>query len=177
MSYFNIMKRKRFKNLTVNTTQHWQTLVIKDNAFSSGNQGQFIITKCVLAMVWGDKPAFPDQKALTARDETNSKPSQQSPAGSLLAGDLCKLEQPTVKGNTGRETVPFLNITYWPHAGRPHHCSGQRVEGSGVLVQSITPNAKPRANNLHMIFFLRAICHTFPWGDHDCALPDFFPND
>lgn len=25
MSYFNIMKRKRFKNLTVETTQHWQT--------------------------------------------------------------------------------------------------------------------------------------------------------
>lgn len=33
MSYFNIMKQKRFKNLTVETTQHWQTLVIKDIRF------------------------------------------------------------------------------------------------------------------------------------------------
>lgn len=33
MSYFNIIKRKCFKNLTVETTQRWQTLVIKDIRF------------------------------------------------------------------------------------------------------------------------------------------------
>lgn len=33
MSSFNIMKQKSFKNLTVETIQNWQILVIKDILF------------------------------------------------------------------------------------------------------------------------------------------------
>lgn len=52
---------------------------------------------------------FPDQKALTARDETNSKPSQQSSAGSLrTVGTSVSSSSLSLKETQGRqETVPF----------------------------------------------------------------------
>lgn len=62
---------------------------------------------------------FPDQKALTARDETNSEPSRWSPAGSVNSGyHAIQLQQPKDKGNTGQETLPLLyhprTRRYWP---------------------------------------------------------------
>ena len=49
-----------------------------------------------------------DQKALTAREETNSEPNQPRWAGSLKAVVTVKLEQPRDKGNTEQKTFPSL---------------------------------------------------------------------
>lgn len=89
MSYFNIMKQKHFKNLTVETTQHWQTLMIKDICFQLRKTRTIHNYRVYVLAVGRMRQAnFPDQKALTARDETNSKPSQQFGWFFESSGDL-----------------------------------------------------------------------------------------
>lgn len=96
---------------------------------------------------------FPDQKALTARDETNSKPSQQSSAGSLRTVVTC-LSSLSLKETQSRKRSLSTTTTYWPHTGHSYHCFGQRVEGSSVLIQSITSlcKAPPHVDNPQWLF-------------------------
>ena len=51
---------------------------------------------------------FPDRKALTARDETNSEPNQPQWAGPLKTVVTVQLEQSKDKGNTEQKTFPSL---------------------------------------------------------------------
>lgn len=106
---------------------------------------------------------FPDQKALTARDETNSKPSQQFSWFSESSGDLAAYSKRKPRAGNGPFPLP-------PLTGHPYHCFGQCIEGSSVLIQSITSLCKAPKWTIHNCFFLRAICHMFPWGDQDCVL-------
>ena len=62
----------------------------------------------VLAVCIMRQANFPDRKALTARDETNSEPNQPQWAGPLKTVVTVQLEQSKDKGNTEQKTFPSL---------------------------------------------------------------------
>jgi hypothetical protein len=81
----------------------------------------------VLAVGMMRQANFPDQKALTARDETNSKPSQQSWTGSLTTVvTYCSARVVQGQRKHWAENNPFpLPTTHSAWISHPHHCFGQ----------------------------------------------------
>lgn len=117
---------------------------------------------------------FPDQKALTARDETNSKPSQQSWAGSsVTVGTSVSLSSWSQRRHWAGNG-PFPQSSLRAHTGHPHHCFGQCVEGSSGLVQSSTSQCEAPKWPIHTCHFsLSHLPHVpmkWPW----LHFPDFF---
>lgn len=103
---------------------------------------------------------FPDQKALTARDETNSEPSQWSPAGSVNSGyHAVQLQQPKDKGNTEQETLPLLyhlrTLRYWPPSSLLWSSMWKAVQ---FIWSCHLPMQSCHVDDPDLYVFLRATC-------------------
>lgn len=119
---------------------------------------------------------FPDQKALTARDQTNSEPNQPSSAVSVkTVVTYCPAWAAQGQRKHRAENTPFpvnLPPTPWVPAIRLTALVGC-VEGSALPVRSHhLPMQSCHMDDPDLVFFLRAICHTSSGGDRDCTLPD-----
>lgn len=118
---------------------------------------------------------FPDQKALTARDESNSELNQPTWAGSLTAVTYCSAWAAQGQSKHQAENIPFfsdLPLTP-PVLATLFTALVKHVEGSSVPVRSChLPMQSCRMDDPNLVFFLRATCHTSSRGDHDRTLPD-----
>lgn len=120
---------------------------------------------------------FPDQKALTARDETNSELNQPTWAGSFTAVTYCSAWAAQGQSKHQAENIPFfLHLPLTPHVlATLITALVKRVEGSSVPVRSRhLPMQSCHMDDPDLVFFLRATCHTSYWGDHDHTLSDCF---
>lgn len=121
---------------------------------------------------------FPDQKALTARDETNSEPNQPRWDGSLeTVVTYCSARAAQGQRKHQAENIPFSwNLPLTLHLSATLITAlVKRVEGSSIPVRSChLPMQSCRMDDPDLVFFLRATCHTSSRGDHDRMLPDRF---
>lgn len=160
------------------TIQHRQILVIKDILLVNVKRGRLNYTENVLAVGIMRQANFPDQKALTARGETNSEPNQPGWAGSSTEVTYCSAWAARAQSEHQAENMPFslhLPLTHVLATPRPATALVKHVEGSSVRVQSCyLPMQSCHMDDPDLVFFLRATCHTSSWGDHDHTLPGCF---